>query len=423
MNVVEKLKDKFGAGLFLFIATFLVNVSNYALNLVLGRWLGPEGFSEANLIATLVMGLSFVAMGVQLASAKLVAEKKEETTWALAGRILWISILLVAILTASAPYIASFLQLNTSSSIIIVSIGVPFYFLMSIGRGSLQGKTDFRKLAWTYIIEMVLRCVSTVALLWIFYDSPYRTEIIAAGFLISFIGTWIYYRVPVKLSITSSNKNLSKISKFLAIIMLYELSQILINNSDVVLVKHYFNAFDAGLYASLALLGRAVFFATWTVVTILFPKVIEKEKNGEPHLQLFWNALGIVGGIGLIMTIGSYFLGGLVLGLAFGSAYQGIADQLWIYTTLTSLFACANVFVYYYLSLEKYTPVVISILIGTLQIIAISIYHPSLLGVMYIQVALMTLMLLSMISYHSITNYKLSLDTNILVNQKKLKSI
>ncbi len=423
MNVVEKLKDKFGAGLFLFIATFLVNVSNYALNLVLGRWLGPEGFSEANLIATLVMGLSFVAMGVQLASAKLVAEKKEETTWALAGRILWISILLVAILTASAPYIASFLQLNTSSSIIIVSIGVPFYFLMSIGRGSLQGKTDFRKLAWTYIIEMVLRCVSTVALLWIFYDSPYRTEIIAAGFLISFIGTWVYYRVPVKLSITSSNKNLSKISKFLAIIMLYELSQILINNSDVVLVKHYFNAFDAGLYASLALLGRAVFFATWTVVTILFPKVIEKEKNGEPHLQLFWNALGIVGGVGLIMTIGSYFLGGLVLGLAFGSAYQGIADQLWIYTTLTSLFACANVFVYYYLSLEKYTPVVISILIGTLQIIAISIYHPTLLGVMYIQVALMTLMLLSMISYHSITNYKLNLDTNILVNQKKLKSI
>ena len=49
----------------------------------------------------------------------------------------------------------------------------------------------------------------------------------------------------------------------------YELTQIIINNSDILLVKHYFDMLDAGLYASLALIGRVVYFVAWMFVMLL----------------------------------------------------------------------------------------------------------------------------------------------------------
>jgi len=67
----------------LFAAMLIVNAGNYALNLVLGRLLGPVAFAEVSVIATIVLMLSFVAIGLQLTSAKFVAEaktKSEETS-------------------------------------------------------------------------------------------------------------------------------------------------------------------------------------------------------------------------------------------------------------------------------------------------------------------------------------------------------
>ena len=63
----------------LLLATIIVNIFNYGLNVVLARWLGPEGFSEANILAVMVMIFSFLGLGVQMIAAKLEAE--QEYSW------------------------------------------------------------------------------------------------------------------------------------------------------------------------------------------------------------------------------------------------------------------------------------------------------------------------------------------------------
>ncbi len=395
------LKNKFktlGDGSFLFVATLFVNIGNYGLNLILGRWLGPEGFAEANLLATLVMVLSFIAMGLQLTTAKFIAEEETSSIQHLKKSLFFISIAIALFLIMVSPWVGVFLQFESTYPLIILFIGIPFYFQMSVSRGFYQGTKNFKKLAWTYIIEMVARLIITIVLIGLFIDKGVNSEIIAFAFLASFIFCDLYARFKVKGS-SNNPQRFKKIASFLAVIAIYELSQILINNSDVILVKHLFPAYESGLYASVALLGRAVFFATWTVVTILFPMVIEKERKGEPHLKLFWNALMIVAGIGACMVLGAWLLGPQVMNIAFGQEYASMSEFLWIYALLTCLFACANVFVYYNMSLENYIPVLISIIIGVLQIIFISLYHNSIKQVLLVQVCLMTLMLISMIFY------------------------
>ena len=54
------------------------------------------------------------------------------------------------------------------------------------------------------------------------------------------------------------------------------------------MVKHYFRPDIAGLYAAIALVGRLLYFAAWSVVSAMFPVSAEgtAEKSGRALLAL-----------------------------------------------------------------------------------------------------------------------------------------
>lgn len=398
------------AGL-LMVSTVIVNAGNYMINLILGRWLGPEVFAEVSVIATGVLMISFIAVGLQLTTAKYCAtyfaehddDKLSAFIVFIKGKTNIASLILGGILLLLSWQLQSFFHFRSVLPFIIIIAGLPMYFAFSIGRGYYQGVDRFRKLAGTYLIEMSVRLVVTFALIYMILqsDGVWATEAVSIGFLLSFFATYLYARLPrIKSSETFSKVDIDIVKKFIFVIGFYELSQIMINNSDIMLVKHYFDNWESGIYASLALIGRVVFFATWTIVTLLFPKVIQYEKEGKNHAPLFWGALGIVAGIGGLITIVCYFGGEWILQILFGAEFLEGAPLLYKYATATTLFACANVFAYYYMSLNRYVPVVISILAGIIQIGAITLFHTSLEMVIWLQIVVMSMLFISMVGFH-----------------------
>ena len=66
--------------------------------------------------------------------------------------------------------------------------------------------------------------------------------------------------------------------------IIFFVGMVLINNCDIVLVKHFFASTEAGLYAAVALVGRVIFSFSWAVVNSMFPIVAgtrEKERKGH----------------------------------------------------------------------------------------------------------------------------------------------
>ena len=61
-----------GSALF-FVSATVVNIGNYAFNLILGRWLGPALFSEVNLIITLMLIVALITATLQTTIAKFTA--------------------------------------------------------------------------------------------------------------------------------------------------------------------------------------------------------------------------------------------------------------------------------------------------------------------------------------------------------------
>ncbi|MEM7381544.1 MAG: sugar isomerase [Bacteroidota bacterium] len=385
-------------------SVLLVNGGNYLYNLILGRLLGPEAFADAALMVTLLLVLSFVGMTFQLATAKFAVLFSEGQWEGFQCRMYKAALALGLIAGCLLIYFSSELQkiFNTQSNWMFTAfgVGIPLYFFMSVNRGRFQGQQQFGKLSLTYQMEMWSRLAITMLLLWMLPFEP--GILIALGIAFSFVFGLIPVErkaIPLRSRIRLNAKNRKRVRNFILLTAAYELTQILINNSDVLLVKHYFEPLEAGLYASLALIGRVVYFAAWMFVMLLLPKVVAKEKAGEPTAPILFKYVSYIGAITVLIVSGCYLFPEQVIELLFGEAYLSMAPLLWQYALATSLFAIANIFAYYFLSLDQYVPVILSGLLGLSQILLVIFFHSSLQMVVQVQIVAMLALLVTQLIY------------------------
>ncbi len=377
----------------LMFSTLVVNVGNYVFNLLAGRMLSPEVFGEANCLITCLLAVSFVATAFQLTAAKFSDPQNQLTDFAwILGFIVCASVLVFS------SSIKNTFHLTSETSLILLALAIPFYFVMSVGRGKLQGNLHFGRFAITYQVEMWARLIVGIGMVALFGT----VWSVVIGLLASIGGGFIYTNLTQKTSRTTEIhiKSFGGFSTFFGVTLLYELSQIVINNSDVLLVKHYFSAQEAGLYAALALIGRVVYFGTWSVVMVLFPKVIDQQKKGLPTHHLLIKSFVIVALIAALIVVGCLTFPEWIVGTLFGKNYLSISTYLWQYASVTALFACANVWVYYHLSLDRKTPIVLSLLAGILQFVLLYIKHGNFGDVIQGQCIAMLFLFFSLLVYH-----------------------
>ncbi|MGB5943623.1 MAG: sugar isomerase [Leeuwenhoekiella sp.] len=428
MKIMQAKKPKF-SGLFTapisqkitpqqwFLAsTLIVNAGNYLYNLILGRLLGPAEFADAALLITILLVLSFAGMTFQITTAKFTVDFDNDDHRRFKQLVYRYALVSGAVLGGLLIYFAKELQLvlNTSTPKLftVLGIGIPLYFAMSVNRGFYQGSQRLLQLSFTYQFEMWSRLLITLILLYIMPWSP--AYLVAIGICISFaFGLFplkIDWKLP-KLKRAHALVNHKKILLFLATTGFYEFTQIAINNSDILLVKAYFTATDAGLYAAISLIGRVVYFITWMFVMLLIPEVINLAKKGDPTRPIFFKYLSYIGVLSLSITISCSLFPETIINMLFGKAYISAAPLLWKYALSTTLFSLANVFTYYFLSLERFLPVAISAVFGAVQVGTIIYLHETLSAVITIQIFAMGALLLCLALYYFRHSYRIKRET------------
>lgn len=397
-KIISKVKSRITPQQVFMISVLLVNGGNYLYNLLLGRYLGPEKFADAAILVTFLLVLSFMAMTFQLVTAKFSVLFNGDTFDRFINYIYKISVifslLLAVLIIIYSAQLQQFFNTSTKTMFTVFGIGVPFYFIMSVNRGIFQGKEQLFSLSITYQTEMLSRFFITFALLFLLDISS--SIVIAIGIFFSFIFGIFPIKIP-KLSLsndfTIDTHNKKLIKNFFIITAFYELTQIIINNSDILLVKHYFDSYNAGLYASLALIGRIVYFMAWMFVMLLLPTVIKLKKEGKSTLPILTKYVFYIALISTTIIVFCVFFPEQIILVLFGDSYIAMAPLLWKYATATGVFAISNIFAYYYLSLDKYIPVIVSGLFGLLQVLLIVFYHSSLEQVVVVQIIIMVLLL------------------------------
>lgn len=405
MQVISTLKKKQIAPEQLFMLSVVaVNGGNYLYNLILGRLLGPEQFADAAVLITFLLVLSFVAMTFQLVTAKYAVIFENRTfknfvtsiykSATFAGVIFGLLIILFS------NQLQVIFHTSSSTMFIVFGVGIPIYFLMSVNRGIYQGKKAYKDLSITYQAEMLSRLIITLSLIFLF--NMQSAEVIALGILISFgfgLVPFEFKSLRLRTRIQIDKQSSKQVRNFFIITAFYELTQIIINNSDILLVKHYFESYEAGLYASLALIGRIVYFIAWMFVMLLLPTVVQLKKENKATAPILFKYVIYIALIAFMIVFVCSLFPETAISLLFGERYLAMAPLLWKYAFATGLFAISNIFAYYYLSLDQYIPVILSGLFGILQMALIIFFHNGLAQVVHMQIIAMTILLLFQLSY------------------------
>lgn len=390
----------------LFLSSALVNVGNYVFNLVFGRWLGPERFADLTLIITLVLLTSFTTSTLGMISSRFSARAAASNdlaaivryrTWL--GRIGWgVGLSVSAVLVLGSKQLQSFFHTESFWPFVILGSTITLYFVQGVDRGVLQGRTLFGQLSLSYQAEMWTRIILAVAFVGLGFGVSGTVGAIAA----SFVATWLVARhstvgLPVDGALSPGARR--EVMVFALPVLATLVGEILVNHSDILIVKRFFSSEDAGHYAALSLIGRVVFFASWPIAAIVFPLVTQRAHRNEPHRSLLFISLGVVIAIGGSITLVTAIAPELVIRLLFGAEYLPVAPLLWLYAASTTLYTAANAIVSYQLALGKGLGSIMALLAGIAQVVLLWTFHDSLRQMVLLQLDIMIVLTVAAITW------------------------
>lgn len=160
----------------------------------------------------------------------------------------------------------------------------------------------------------------------------------------------------------------------------------LMGSADVILVKHYFDAHDAGLYAAASLGGKILLYLVGFVPTVLLPQAADRHARGARTRDVLAASLLMLAVIALGGLFIFHFFGIDVLHALVGHAYDAAAPLLVAYGAAMILLALTNALTFYGIATHRiaFTVPLLVCTLGTLG--AIAAFHPSLTTVVEIMV-------------------------------------
>jgi O-antigen/teichoic acid export membrane protein len=155
----------------------------------------------------------------------------------------------------------------------------------------------------------------------------------------------------------------------------------------VLLVKHYFDAAQAGLYSAASLGGKIVMYFVGFIPIVLLPQATDRHVRGEKTRQTLFVALGLFAVIAVGGILGMKFFGLVVLHALVGHAFDAANHLLVGYTVAMLLLALIGLLGSYGLATHRLA-FTVPLLAGTLgTLLSLIAFHATLGQVVEVLVA------------------------------------
>lgn len=388
--------------LIMIIGTNLASVLNYFYHFVIGRLLGPANYGElATLISVLVL-LSIIPSSSGLVIIKFIATSKDAKE--IGGLIKFFqSIILftgIAVLLFGfifLRWINDFLKIEQPLLFALVIIGFLITNLAFVNKSVLQGLVRFKAFVWTGLFENSLKLVLGVVFVWMGW-SVFGAM---TGLILAYSGGWLVSWWLIKDYKDTDKFDISKyrsVIYFTFPVFVHSISTISLYTSDIILVKHFFSSYEAGIYAAVSSLAKIILFASGPVGAVMFPWIAKKQSRNEDYWQIFDMSMYLTILI-CVSLLGVYkFFPSLAIQSLFGSAYIAGSTFLFLIGFAISLLTLSMLIINFFLSVGKTWVVVLPSIAAIIQVVGINIWHGSLTEVLIVSIVINGTLLMALFS-------------------------
>lgn len=392
----------FSGSMVMIVGNNLANAFQYFFHLLMGRMLGPSDYAELVSIFSISALLGVVPFSLGLVIVKFIsAEKNKNKIVNLASwverRSFLFGLLVGTLVLVLSPFISNFLHISNT---LLVSFVAPMFIVGIVtffNRSTLQGLLKFKGLVANFVSEAALKLIFAVVLVL----AGYRVFGALLGSLIAGSIALLMTRVMLKgyLGKVTKRPDIASLIKYSIPVLLMTISVTSLYSMDLVLVKHYFPTFEAGIYSSLSTLGKIVFFGASPVFAVMFPLVSKRHARGESFRKIFLYSLAItlVVILGVLAVYG--FLPELAISVLFGKDYLSGASLLFLFGIFVGILALSTLFLNFYVSLGKTKIVFAALVAAALQIAGIYFFHADLKTVILVSISSVSVLFLLLLLY------------------------
>ncbi|HZR57536.1 MAG TPA: hypothetical protein VFA74_11730 [Terriglobales bacterium] len=381
------------------VSSGFVGAANLVYNLAIAHSLGADNFGQASAVYTVLMLLSAVTLSFQLLCSKFVAKNdslaEKVGIYRYFHRRSWIfGVGISLLLVYSSPLVTRYLNLSTQSYIILLAAAVGFYIPLGVRRGLMQGMYEFHRLALNFVLEVVVKLGG--ALILIAAGLGVKGVIIAV--VVSIVVAYFFAQPPRALTTGAKTVLPTALDEGVQALVFF-VGQVIINNLDIVLVKHFFAATEAGVYAAIALVGRVVYMSSWAVVSGMFPFSARVRSEEHDSRAVLGTAMLLVIMISSIFTFAVWLapqsLWHILLGSGFPlGGHSSYSSLLVLYAATTGIYSLSVVLMSYEISRKIGNVSWLQLGFSGAIVVGIYIWHGTLHQVVAVQTALMLVLLL-----------------------------
>jgi O-antigen/teichoic acid export membrane protein len=395
-----------------FAGSMAANVGAYIYHLLMGRFLGPSGYGELSSLVSILYIFTVPLIVGQTVLVKFISGFKAHGEVGQAKSLfvsvtkfcIVISLIGFPLILLCSPLITSFLHLSSTTLFFLVYLQFVFSLLIVATASMIQGYQKFVWYALFSAAAILIKLALSVPLAsWGVFGVLLAAAISSAIF-------YILYFVPLQFILRAKSKptNLTKRETiaFTVPTLLTLLGVTSIYSTDIILVRHFFPAVDAGLYAALAILGKIIFYASSSVSLVLFPVLSEQVAKGKASRKLIGSAAGAVAVVSFGLA-GIYFIfPDFIVSMLFGNAYKGAGVLLGMFGIFIALFSVSNIITTVCLALGKTGIWIVPVFCAVAQILAIITFHGSIYTVILINIGISCLLVIGGLGYYLIKTHE-----------------
>jgi O-antigen/teichoic acid export membrane protein len=393
----------FSGSAVMIIGSNVGNAIAYLYHLIFGRILGPSRYGELSSILS-IMGLLFAAFGfLGLVIVKFVSSgdrKNLKSVYSWFFKIaLRFGIGMSVIILLASPFLSNFLHLDLH----VVMLLSPIFFFAIVGfvyRSFLQGLMRFTQMVVVTNLDIISRLV--FGLLFIYLGLSVFGAVLGlfAAMLVSFVTLRTFLKdIRISTKVNQKFTGSKKVIKYALPVLLASLATNSFFSTDVILVKHFFDSHDAGIYASLSTLGRIIFYGAGPVSSVMFPIIARRHSKKSDYKKVFVLSFLLTLAISLFVVVLYFIFPETSVRLLYGEGFIEASSYLVYFGIFMTIFTLSSLMLNLFLSIEKVGAVYIAAVFAIIQAFGIWIFHDSILTVVKVSIYASSLMLMSLLIY------------------------
>ncbi len=378
------------------------NAINYLYHLIMARILGPAHYGELATLINVIGIVSMIPASLSLVIVKFVSSAKSADQ--ISGLLNWFvkktyiaSGVVSLVFLILSPVLAKFLNIDNVSLLVILALTFLFILPALFYRSVLQGLLKFKEYVISVLSENTIKLVFGIG----FVLAGFSVFGAMIGFVAATCLGFFLSRhfIRIHRSRDVQPPNLGSLFSYSLPVLIQSVAVTSLLSVDVILVKHFFDSYQTGIYAAFSSLGKIIFYGAGPISAVMFPLASAKAARGESSSRVFLYSVGatalLVFGVVLIYL----FFPRLAINIPFGSSYLQYSQLLVYFGLFMGMFTIGYLFTNYFLSISKTKAIVLPVIAALVQVVGIFIFHKSLQSVILVSLFAGFLLLVSSVGY------------------------